>query len=289
MRQFFLQNEAGERIYLQNTGESFFHNPDGLGAYDDITYMQSDDYFFRTRREPGQMERIGTLTFFPRGGGAYAAYKAFADWVYRAQKITMAYCPAGDWYYMDVDITRMDKGELGIGGCLDVPIAFAQLTPIYAPSDVSIYIDAQQTDDDKIYTYSYSYRYPASAASGDVSFSHSAQIDSDFDISFLSPISGPVVTITREDTGATLGVIDLSELSVAEGERATFSTAATDAGLRVYSGGTTQDRTNLVGINQSYPTYFRLPPVVTLKIKITAGSLTGLQAVLTIRQYYRTV
>ena len=286
MRKFLIQNEYGEKIELQG-GSIFLHSPSGLGFQDNIEYMEADGFYIETYREPAQVEKSGTIVFKPTE--AYKSYFEFMNWIFAAEKLTLGYNPCGTWYYTDIDITSLDKGELGVGGTLEIPVVFMPTSPIYAPLNLNLTINGDNPQDIKMYTYRYPYRYSASAKSGVLDFTIDAQIASDFSVSIAGPVSAPILTAKRMDTGNTIGRIDLSAVSTTEGETLVFDTRPKRSGARLETTDGSTDLTGYIGINSDAPTFFQFPANVPLELELSATSLIGVTANIRVYRYYRTV
>ena len=286
MRRFYIQNEYGEKIELQG-GSIFLSGPAGLGFFDDVEYMEADGFFIETRRESGQTEKTGTLVFLPTR--AYTGYWEFANWIFAAERLTLAYSADGDWYFCDVDITDMEKTELGIGGVLEVPVTFMPLSPWYTPYDLNLTMEGEGLQGIKCYSYTYPYRYSNSARAGVLDFSVTAQMPCDFQLTLPGSVQNPILTATRLDTGEVIGRVDLSSVSAAAGETIVFSTVPREAGAVLKTPQGETDLTAQLGIRAGIPTFFRIPTEIPMEFSLTATSLLRVTAGLRIYRYYRTV
>lgn len=286
MRRFYIQNEYGEKIELQG-GSIFLSGLAGLGFFDDVEYMEADGFFIETRRESGQTEKTGTLVFLPTR--AYTGYWEFANWIFAAERLTLAYSADGDWYFCDVDITDMEKTELGIGGVLEVPVTFMPLSPWYTPYDLNLTMEGEGLQGIKCYSYTYPYRYSNSARAGVLDFSVTAQMPCDFQLTLPGSVQNPILTATRLDTGEVIGRVDLSNVSAAAGETIVFSTVPREAGAVLKTPQGETDLTAQLGIRAGIPTFFRIPTEIPMEFSLTATSLLGVTAGLRIYRYYRTV
>ena len=286
MRQFYIQNEYGQKIELQG-GSIFMSDPSGFGFADDVQYMESDGFFVETFREEQQLEKTGTLIFKPNE--AYANYFSFANWVFAAQSLILAYNPDGNWFYINIDINEMSKSELTTAGLLEIPIVYTPVSPWYSPYSLNLTIDGVNTDNAKLYTYIYPYTYTTSAQAGVLNFTAQAQVPCDFEINIPGPVENPVITVTRLDTNTVIGEIDLSTVSADEGETIRFSNVPTSAGATLLTSSGIQDLTSQLGISTDLPTFFRLPANIPVEFTLTATSLLGVTASLKIYRYYRTV
>lgn len=286
MRKFLIKNEYGETLELQ--GNSFFlYQPDGWGYADNIEYMEADGFFIETFRAPLQVEKTGTLVFKPNE--AYRNFQEFANWIFSAQTLTLGYKPINTWYYVDVDLIRMDKGELNVAGLLEIPVVFAPKSPLYATTTLNVQIEQSDASKAKKYGYKYGYRYAASIKAGAIQFTVGAQIPGDFSITIPGAISAPVIVARRMDTNAVIGKVDLSAISIPAGETLFFSTVPKEAGAKTVSGLTTTDVTEYIGLDPQYKTFFKLPPNVPIEFVLEADTLDGVHASIKAYRYFRTV
>ena len=142
----------------------------------------------------------------------------------------------------------------------------------------------------QVLTPIYCYTYSNTAVAGQIKFTIAAQIDCDFSLTLYGAISAPSITVTRNDTRKTIGIIDLTAVSAQAGEKIEFNTVAGRAGaVLVDSAGHSTDLTSFLGLATGYPTYFRIPANVSCSLQVTAASLEGLKANIKIYRYFRTV
>ena len=287
MRKFLLYNESGEQKQLQG-GNVFLQTPEGLGFENDIEYMQSGGYFVPTSDAQAQVEKTGVLVFT---GNGYQEYQDLMNWMLSAQKLILAYNPTNTWYYQHIAVRSIEKSEMRLNGhILEVPVAFLPLSPIYSTYDLNIGVPSQSVQSAKEYTYTYPYTYSNSGVAGLVTFTASAQMDCDWEIELDGAISAPAVTVTRNDTNETIGRVDLTATSAQAGEKIIYNTIAGTAGaVLIDANNDEMDLTPYLGLQTGLPTYFRIPANVSCSLQVSATSLVGLQAKVTVYRYYRTV
>lgn len=286
MRQFYLQDEYGQKAAFQG-GDIFLWEPGGLGFDDAAAYEPSGNYFVRTDYKAVQQPITGTLIFMP--GEQYDNYFDFMNWIYAAKELKLAYKPAAQWYFIDVDLTSAEKSEINELNLLEIPVKLLPKTPWYLEQQLKVYINGELSDNVKRYAYAYPYRYSNTNKAGAVSFTLDAQLPSGFYLTIDGAAFNPVITATDESTGDIIGKIDLSAMSVEEGQRLIFSTLPDTAGAFLVTGEGTQDLTPFLGLDSDYPTFFDIPPRVPVEFAISAQTPKGLAATLTVNRYYRTV
>ena len=179
MRKFLLQNEDGQNISLMGRmsvtppnggtpkllGAVMATSPAGLGFEEDYTFGETDGFFIQTNRKARQTAKTATLVFTPPN--AYTNYKTFVDFVAQSDKLTLVYCPKNTWYYVDVAINSISKGELTGTRCLECAVSMLPISPFYLPTEMNIILSGDLGDSIKQYSekmqgsgddrYSYTY------------------------------------------------------------------------------------------------------------------------------------
>lgn len=286
MRKFNIKNEYGETINLM--GNSFFlYSPDGFGFAENIEYYESDGWFIETARQQSQVEKTAVLVFKP--GDAYSNYFEFANWIFAAKELTFGYNPNDTWFYVDIDVVRMDKSEINANGLLEIPMVFAPKSPFYLAQTTNIEINGDISESGKVYTYTYPYIYTDTSRAGVAELNLQAQMPGDFSIRIPGAILAPVITAKNLSTGEVLGRVDLSSVYIPAGSVLSFSTVPKSAGAKIITGDVVEDLTNFINLDPNYKTFFKIPANANVEIAITAESLENVTAELRIYRYFRTV
>lgn len=286
MRQFYLVNSEGQRYQLQNDRTTaFLWKPSGLGFNYDRDYRESDGFFFEVSKAIGQTAKTGTLLF--HGADPYTQYKAFMDFISRSKGLRLAYAPKSNWYYVDIDIESVEKSEIEEDGTLQCSIVMMPRTPLYLPYEMNIDLSGDLGTSIKQYDYKYDYTYSNTAVAGVIEFTIPAQMDSGLEITIPGSISAPVVTFYVNDV--MIGRIDLSAISVQVGEYIRYSSVPLDAGVYIYQDGAETDITEQIGLSPTVPTFFLLPPNVSIKAVMSADTITGTSASLKVYEYFMSI
>lgn len=111
VREFYIENETGQRFSMMNIEEGCFLNaPTGLGYAYNIEYAQIGDNFIQNIRKLAQGQIGGELIF-----NEYDFYKNFVDFVESAEFLKFVYkVPSQNGfteYFKDIDISIVDKTE----------------------------------------------------------------------------------------------------------------------------------------------------------------------------------
>lgn len=132
-RQFWLEDDAGERIGLNGEHEFFLHKPTGLGWTNGVQNANLKNGFFTSSTEDAaeQQSVVGDLIF--HGDDPYTQYRFFADWVIKAKTLYLLYQPRTTLYRRRVVLDYLTKTEIAEYGALVVPIALKGMTPWYIP------------------------------------------------------------------------------------------------------------------------------------------------------------
>ena len=286
MRQFYFVNNDGQRYQLQNgTTKTFLWQPGGLGFGYDISYKESNGFFFNMNTSVEQVAKTGVLVF--HGTDPYSDYKALMDYLAKSTGLRLAYAPKNNWYYVDIDVESVDKTEIELDGTLQCSIVMMPKTPFYLPYEMNIDLSGDLGTSIKQYDYKYDYVYSNTAVAGEIEFEIPAQMDSGLEITIPGAISAPSMEFFAN--GVKIGEIDLTSISVQVGEYVRYSSVPISAGVYLYSGGAEADITSQIGLNADYPTFFLLPPNQTIKAVLQADVLTGTTASLKVYEYFRSV
>ena len=117
VREFYLENEKGQRFSLMNIVDGgFLSSPGGLGYSYNIQYSQIGNDFLQNIRKIEQGQINGEIIF-----NKYDNYKKFVDFIESAILLKFVYKIPFDngftEYFKDIDISNVDKSEIRNRGC----------------------------------------------------------------------------------------------------------------------------------------------------------------------------
>lgn len=112
VREFYIENETGQRFSMMNIEEGcFLSSPTGLGYSYDIQYSQIGNDFLQNIRKLTQGQIGGELIF-----KKYDNYKKFVDFIESAIFLKLVYkIPFENGFtefFKDIDISNIDKSEI---------------------------------------------------------------------------------------------------------------------------------------------------------------------------------
>lgn len=119
VREFYIENETGQRFSMMDIEEGcFLNSPTGLGYSYDIEYAQIGNEFIQNIRKLAQGKIGGELIF-----KNYDNYKKFVDFIESAENLKFAYkVPFENGfteYFKDIDISDVDKSEIRYKWCFN--------------------------------------------------------------------------------------------------------------------------------------------------------------------------
>lgn len=112
VREFYIENETGQRFSMMNIEEGcFLSSPTGLGYSYDTQYSQIGNDFLQNIRKLTQGQIGGELIF-----KKYDNYKKFVDFIESAIFLKLVYkIPFENGFtefFKDIDISNIDKSEI---------------------------------------------------------------------------------------------------------------------------------------------------------------------------------
>lgn len=178
IRQFFLINSNGE-TYDLNATSSFLSKLAGLGSDHNVTYEQVGNQFVTVQDLIRQKTITGELFL-----DTYEKYRDFVRFA-EIKPLTLMYV-TDDTYYIDVNMDRIEKKEMEIGGlyCRIRLVASSQYYKNFSEKSTP---DASSG---KKYNFSYPYTYTNDAAST-ISINTESMMDAPVRLSIYGPSVNP--------------------------------------------------------------------------------------------------
>lgn len=272
VREFYIENETGQRFSMMDIGSGcFLSSPSGLGYSYDIEYAQIGDNFIQNIRRLTQGQISGELIF-----KTYEKYKEFVDFIESAINLKFVYkIPLKKGiieYFKDIDISSVEKSEIGTDGVLRVPVIFNCKSLWYEAKEVVYTIDSIENevrwnfDWDSIFT-AYDNR--------NIIFENKGHASAPFKLELNGEVSSPVITILEDDIE--VNKLSLDGLVVLEGETFVYNTKETEQEITKVS---STGKINLFNfLNPNFVNFFKLRKgASTIRLEadgeITSGKIT---------------
>ena len=272
VREFYMENETGQRFSMMDIEKGcFLSSPNVLGYSYDIEYEQIGDNFIQNIRKLTQGQISGELIF-----KKYDNYKLFVDFIEGAVSLKIVYkVPFNEGYieyFKDIDISTVEKGEIGTDGVLRVPVTFNCKSLWYEAKEVVYTIDSISNEVrwdftwDSIFT-AYDNR--------NIIFKNKGHAEAPFKLELNGEVISPIITILEDDIE--VNKLSLDGLVVLDGETFVYNTKETEQEITKVS---KTGRTNLFSfLNPNFINFFKLRKgASTIRLEadgeITSGKIT---------------
>lgn len=284
IRNFYFENERGERIDCQDIDDDLFLlNVSGLGYEESISYELIGNTFTETSRKMIQSNISGDLEFCEN---AYDIYKKFVDFIFGSKKLKLVYIPKLEnrvEFYKDIDITKIDKTEEDEFNVLSVPIKMKATSLWYKKSDVIVSL-AYHEDEIK-----WDFKWDSKFIDHDnqnIIYNNKGHVDSPFQLEISGYIKNPSIIVYKDNQ-----VYEKLTLNVEIKEFEKLMYSSKDGDLYIMkqnTDGTTENLFTNTYINiEEENAIFKLP-IGTSKIRIQAEN-DIMAARLSIFEFYKAV
>ena len=280
MRKFFLQNELGTRIDLNDTESYFLSNPSGLGMTQTFGYS-SDGSGFASVAEK-RREQINVVGDILISSNHYARYASLLGFIQSAARLSLCYQPYGSTeYYLDVECEYLTKTEIA-AGVLTCPISLRGLTLWYklTPRIINI-IQPAQFENAFIYDAEYSMTYTLEGQT-DTSITAGGHVPAAIDLYITHSLVNPTVSLIASD-GELLGRCRLTG-NVPNGATFRLCTKYSGESCVTVAG---VNKINNVDITDNV--FFRLPVGRSCFLSLTDDSHVDVNMTLYLYEYYTAV
>lgn len=289
MRKFYLEDQKGERIPLNNEHGIFLYNPNGLGIDYSNSYGESGSGFFLRLKDGVSQNEIGFTLVFPQGADSpYERYRALIDWIYAAEELFFIYCPYGvNEYYKRVEIQTIEKTELDKYGSLESSVSILPMTPWYLPSPININFGEDQENAMRYtYTYTNDLIYGVGSKDYTAEITVKGHIPSAVKVTFQGQVINPVLTLRGMASRKAYGVCSIDEV-FGSTDTLVFSTAEQDSYVqKIDAQGNITDLLDKIDITTN--PFFRVPLSEPCELTISGESILG-KAQMLLYVYYRGV
>lgn len=283
MRKFYFENEKGERVDLN--GALFLHIPTGLGSANTNTYESLQNGFYAcVSNTASQTNIVGEIVMATHH---YSRYSELIDWLNAGKELYLIYKPLDTEYYITVKLEYIQKSEITSTHMLYCPISFQALTPWHTRTPRRFVFERGTiASNTKKYTYAYPYRYTAFSSVDSIDITATGHIPAAIVIQITGPLLNPVFRLIDKYTRAEYGKLDLSAITIADGEYLEYSSVPGDCKIvKIDADGIETDVSQYVNIADN--NFFLLPVGVPCELTLDAtgdGDVTA-----DVREFYRSV
>lgn len=229
MRHFYLENSKGRWLDLQSE-PLFLTKPTGLGFGMKRDYAQIEYGFFAELASEYEQPTIEAELVIMEGD--YSEYGKLVEWCADADSIKLVYKPnESRTLLMDVDLEKIELEEMTMYGSLVVPIVMKGKTPYHSRFPKSYEFSIGMADNPMRFTFQFPFRFSQSTADSVQKVNVRGHMPAAMELSAFGPLSKPVLRAEVVESGEILGLLDISDISLAEGEELYYSSQPNDTGL----------------------------------------------------------
>lgn len=279
IRQFYLENEYGQRWSLNGPASGLLTNPSGLGYSMDITYSSIGHSFMQDYFKEKQQSISGTLIF-----GTESPYKAcngFITYVNAAESLKLVYKTDVGEYYRDVDLVEFGKSEMTEAKVLESVIKF-NCRGLFYSNQVDRFV-VSRSEGELRWNFTWPARFNDYGFRR-VTVSNTGHVPASFELELYGYCENPSVSISQR--GKELYRVQFPTI-LQTGEKILYSSV--DGNLycyRVDKEGQENNFSDSLDINNT--NFFKLP-VGDSQIEFTSDTGALNRTVMTIYRFYRAV
>jgi len=190
MRNIYLQNQSGEKLYLSYKDNILISSLSGLGFSKTLTYVKFNNTYSMVKQE-NPIEKITLYLVFLEG---YQGYCQFLDYLSRSSSLLLYY-KSVDLRYCEVEISEVSKEQL-IARTIQSEIKLDKLS--LWQKDMTSEIKLIQNTNAKIYPHTYPYIY-SETYKGMIRITNNGSEIAPMRIEIAGAISNPEVIILKDD------------------------------------------------------------------------------------------
>ena len=287
-RKFFLVNEVGQELSLWSD-TIFFSEPSGLGYGENRNYVEPEyGFFVESQREYDQPVIMGTLIFKKGAQEPYQTYREFIDWIHAANDLQIKYIPyPGQELYVDVNVDGLEKTEKTELGWLECPVTFTGTSPYHKKNPLTFLFRTEESINPMRFTFKFPFKFSDSGAGDAQIFTPQGHFPAAMELYINGPCSNIYFKVEDNATGALIGALDLSGVSVAAGDYIYYSSRPNADGVWKVSGNTRADLVE--SLNENVANFFTIPVGKEVRATLTADTTAGteLTHILHVHEYFK--
>lgn len=189
MREFWLEDDLGEKYSFSNNLKCLASNPSNFGLQNENTYFEYQNSFVTATTSIPMRKPTLDLMFIE----GYKSYQEFLQFISNAKELRLFY-KAYDTKYCLVDIYQLTKGDLTAATSLKSQIVFNQKSMWMKEFKVSITTEANGSY--KAYDYSYSYEY-AEVVNNQIEATNNGSTDAPVNYTIIGSLNNPEVIVEQ--------------------------------------------------------------------------------------------
>ena len=279
IRQFYLENEYGQRWNLNRPASGLLISPDGLGYNMDASYAAIGHSFIRNYLKEKQQSISGTLIFATKT--PYKACSSFITYVNTAESLRLIYKTDAGEYYRDVDLVEFGKTERTEARVLECPVKFNCRSLFYS-NQVDRFV-VSRSEGELRWDFTWPARFNDYGFRR-VMIENTGHVPAGFELEIYGYCENPSVIVTQG--GKELSRVQFPTI-LQTGEKILYSSV--DGNLycyRVDEEGAEENFSDSLDINNT--NFFKLP-VGDSQIEFTSDTGASNRTVMTIYRFYRAV
>lgn len=289
--EFYLENgDTGERLPLQPNDDATYE-PENFGFAENRSYVEVEYGFFgESSRGFEQPSLSGVILFWDREDEQqYKSYREFVNWVQAASDLQIVYIPytGSEELYMDVKLDQLGIPNPVLYGPLECPVTFTGTSPYHKKNPLTFLFKTEESINPMRFTFSFPFQFSDSGAGDEQVFTPTGHFPAAMELYINGPCSNIYFKVEDNATGALIGALDLSGVSVAAGDHIYYSSRPNADGVWKVSGNT---RTDLVEfLNENVANFFTLPVGKEVRATLTADTAEGteLTHILHVHEYFK--
>lgn len=201
MRKFKLKNANGEEFDL-TCRASFLTFPEGLGTSREHNYFPVGMSYRRLSTRYSQKLPYGELSFLD-----YETFSKFAEFL-RHEPFVLCYQPENTWYYLDCDLSFLNKGEISQDtGRLDCPVQFSAVGT-WRKEAVVLKSGDVVSGAGKVYAYMYPYTYSDNSI-GSIIYQNNSSLEQYGKLSINGPATNPGWVLFKNSRSVLSGKVNV--------------------------------------------------------------------------------
>ncbi len=290
IRKLYFQNSAGELYRLNGEKGVYASSLAGFGISLAPEFADlSRGFFAPVDLETEPQHPIPFILTFTKA--PYQTYRAFVDWISRADGLMLVYSPFGEQEFCrKISVESIEKGELNRVGWLECSCRFLCLTPWYLPTPTALFLIGSGSDNSKRYPYVYTedLMYGMDGTSALIgTLAHAGHIPGALELRYRGAISNPKIRLTGNISGLVYGICTVST-ELAPADTLVFSSRYEESYVKkISAAGVETDLLDFLDLNTT--PFFHIPVGEPCTISLEADSAIAGSAELLVYYYFRSV